>query len=144
MHNLSSNIIKLSNQITSILGFLAFLKLYNIAVIMFVLVNVNLIKVIVTIAHFFLEKIVLRFGGLTWLSASTSWFQNLSQKWVFSSPSQTNANLHKNLGPFRCVMSTFYNQITSWLTESGSAHFFIYFFTVEYLVSLRNTKHYVK
>lgn len=53
MHNLSSNIIKLSNQITSILGFLAFLKLYNIAVIMFVLVNVNLIKVIVTIAHFF-------------------------------------------------------------------------------------------
>lgn len=71
---------------------------------------------------------MLRFGGLTWLSASTSWFQNLSQKWMFSSPSQTNANLHKNLGPFRCVMSTFYNQISSWLTESGSSHFFLFYF----------------
>lgn len=35
----------MSNQISSILGILAFLKFYNNAVIIIVIVNVNLIKV---------------------------------------------------------------------------------------------------
>lgn len=64
--------------------------------------------------------------------------KNLSQKWVFNST----ANLNSNLGPFWCVMSTFNNQVTSRLTESGSEFFQFFFFTVEYHVSLRNMSHY--